>query len=96
MIDLKFRLYQPDDKDVCMAIFMSNTPRYFGTAEAPDFQKFLETLPCPYYVVTQKEKVIACGGYGHNPSKEAIVLAWGMGHGACRFPQTERGQISAG
>jgi hypothetical protein len=35
---MKFRPYQPEDKDSCIEIFMSNTPQYFGVDEADEFR----------------------------------------------------------
>lgn len=78
MKDLKFRPCTADDYDACMKIFMSNTPQFFGSEEAGDFRKFLETLPCPYFVATLNGEVAACGGYGHDHAKGTVVLAWGM------------------
>jgi hypothetical protein len=78
MTDLHFRPYTHADEDVCIEIFKSNTPQFFGSHELADFQKFLDTLPCPYYVVTRKNEVLACGGYGFDNTKNTVVLAWGM------------------
>ena len=78
MSGLVFRPYIPDDKDSCINIFTSNTPNYFGVHELDDFRKFLDTLPCPYYVVTRNDGVLACGGDGVDNKKNTIVLAWGM------------------
>ncbi len=78
MSGLVFRSYTPDDKDACINIFTSNTPHYFGVHELDDFRKFLDTLPCPYYVVVRNAEVLACGGYGIDNKKKTIVLAWGM------------------
>ena len=80
MNGLKFRPYQHEDKDRCIEIFMSNTPRYFGVEETEEFRQFLETLPCAYFVATQKNKVLACGGHGYHGKKQVIVLCWGMVH----------------
>ncbi|MEO7839209.1 MAG: GNAT family N-acetyltransferase [Anaerolineales bacterium] len=78
---LKFRPYRSEDNGRCVEIFMSNnTPRYFGAEEADEFRQFLETLPCAYFVVTQNDEIVACGGYGHHGKKHAVVLAWGMVH----------------
>lgn len=78
MTGLAFRPYAPRDQDFCINIFVSNTPHYFGVHELADFRKFLDTLPCPYYVVTRNDEVLACGGYGVDSKKNTIVLAWGM------------------
>jgi len=80
MNDLKFRPYQPEDKDRCIEIFMSNTPQYFGVEEADEFRQFLETLPCSYFVAAQNDEIVACGGYGYHGKKQAIALCWGMVH----------------
>ena len=80
MNGLNFRPYQSEDKNRCIEIFMSNTPRYFGVEEADEFRQFLESLPCAYFVATQNDKVIACGGHGYHGKKQAMVLCWGMVH----------------
>jgi hypothetical protein len=78
MSRLHFRLYTDADQDSCIKIFKSNTPQFFGLDELADFRKFLDTLPCPYYVLTRNNEVLACGGYGVDRKKNTIVLAWGM------------------
>ncbi|HVF25399.1 MAG TPA: GNAT family N-acetyltransferase [Anaerolineales bacterium] len=74
----KFRPYRSEDKDRCIEIFMSNTPRYFGVEEMDEFRQFLENLPCAYFVATQNDEIVACGGHGYHGTKQAIVLCWGM------------------
>lgn len=78
MTGLHFRPYTAEDQDACIEIFVSNTPQFFGSDELKDFRKFLETLPCPYYVVTREAEIVACGGYGVDNKKHTTVLAWGM------------------
>lgn len=96
MISLQFRPYTSGDKEACMDIFMSNTPRYFGVEEADDFRKFLDAPVCDFFVVTQDDKIVACGGHGYHDKKEAFVLAWGMvrsnlhKHGLGKFLLAER------
>jgi acetyltransferase (GNAT) family protein len=80
MTDPAFRPCTPADWETCIEIFKSNTPRYFGVEELSDFGNFLATLPYPYYVVTRKDKVVACGGYAYHGKKQAVVLVWGMVH----------------
>ena len=78
MNGLKFRPYQAEDNGRCVEIFMSNTPRYFGVEEADEFRQFLEALPCAYFVATQDDEIVACGGHGYHGKKQAVVLCWGM------------------
>ena len=78
MSGLHFRPYADADQDSCIEIFKSNTPKFFGVDELADFRNFLDTLPCPYYVLTRNNEVLACGGYGVDHKKNTIVLAWGM------------------
>lgn len=78
MTGLNFRRYAPGDRDACVEIFVGNTPQFFGVDELDDFRKFLDVLPCAYYVATRSDEVLACGGYGLNESRNTVVLAWGM------------------
>lgn len=80
MNGLKSRPYQAEDYDRCIEIFMSNTPHYFGVEETEEFRQFLETLPCAYFVATQNDEIVACGGYGYHGKKEVVVLCWSMVH----------------
>jgi len=92
----QFRPYTIGDKDACMDIFMSNTPRYFGIEEADEFRSFLDAPTCDYFVATQNDKVVACGGHGYHSKKQAFILAWGMvrvdlhKHGLGKFILAER------
>ncbi len=96
MTGLGFRPYIVGDKETCMEIFMSNVPRYFGIEEADDFHRFLDAPVCDFFVVTQDDKIVACGGHGYHDKKEAFILSWGMvrsdlhKHGLGRFLLAER------
>jgi predicted GNAT family N-acyltransferase len=96
MTGLIFRPYSDGDKAACMDLFMSNTPRYFGVEEAEDFRKFLDAPVCDFFVVTQNDELVACGGHGYHDKKDAFVLAWGMvradlhKHGLGKFLLAER------
>jgi len=96
MTGLQFRPYTTEDKDACIEIFMSNTPRYFGVEEVDEFRRFLEAPTCAYYVATQNDEILACGGHGYHDKKKAVVLAWGMvradlhKHGLGKFMLIER------
>ena len=76
--EFSFRPYTPADESACLRLFDSNTPKFFGTKERPDFESFLHRQHCPYYVVELEEQVIACGGYGSDPQIGDVWLAWGM------------------
>ena len=80
MNGLKFRPYQSEDNSRCVEIFMSNTRLYFGVEEADEFRQFLQDLPCAYFVVTQNDVIVACGGHGCHGKKQAVVLCWGIVH----------------
>jgi predicted GNAT family N-acyltransferase len=79
--EFTFRPYIPADEAACLRLFDSNTPKYFGPAERPDFESFLKRLPCPFFVVEAEGLIIACGGYSTDPQNGKIVLAWGMVRG---------------
>ncbi len=79
--EFTFRPYTPADEIACLELFDSNTPRFFGPEERPDFANFLKRLPCPFFVVEAEGMIIACGGYGSDPKTGKIVLAWGMVRG---------------
>jgi predicted GNAT family N-acyltransferase len=75
---LHFRPYDPADEAACLRLFDSNTPKFFGAQERPDFESFLQRQPCPFFVVEKDGQIVACGGYGEDTQANAIELAWGM------------------
>ena len=54
--------YRPDDRSACLTIFDGNTPRFFDPSEKTDFAGFLEAGPDDYFVVTDGNEVVGCGG----------------------------------
>lgn len=74
------RPYAPSDLDACLAVFDSNVPRYFITAERAGYREFLENLPGPYLVLTDAGgAIVACGGYAIGDDDPTRAdLCWGM------------------
>jgi N-acetylglutamate synthase-like GNAT family acetyltransferase len=71
-----FREYVPTDLEACLAIFDSNTPKYFAPAERTDFiSHFAEEQI--YFVLEQQGYVVACGGLEEVRSG-VWVLTYGM------------------
>ena len=72
--------YQSSDKERCLAIFNSNRPQYFMDEELPLFSTWLDerALDGCYFVVKQEGKIVACGGYYHDPRYKKAGLSWGM------------------
>lgn len=82
--------YTPAYRQGCVDVFASNTPKFFTPDEMNQFNEWLDYLEgtlelypeeenC-YYVVLLQDTVIACGGFGYNPSTNKAVLAWGLVH----------------
>ena len=74
------RPYTPADLEACLAVFDTNVPRYFVTAERAAFREFLANLPGPYLVLTDAaNEIVACGGHAPNGDEPGRVdLCWGM------------------
>ena len=77
---LSFHPYAQPDKQACLEIFDSNTPKFFGIDERSEFLGFLTKQTCPYFIVEQGKTIIACGSYGIHTESNEVVLAWGMVH----------------
>lgn len=106
---LRLRRYRPTDFAHCLAIFDSNTPKYFAEHERAEFAQFIQTTTEPYFVVTpaadeasknEGAPIIGCGGYFLRGNGEDAGLSWGMvangyhGTGVGRFLLMARlGQI---
>lgn len=75
------RPFAPADRDACLAVFDSNTPRFFAPEERGEFEGFLgniEACEGRYLVLTRGASVIACGGLSFNPAGTQASLSWGM------------------
>lgn len=74
--------YFPSDRESCLEIFDSNTPGFFAPSERKEFERFLDDLPGPYFVLkVDDQKVIGCGGYAVSRDHEDVaILCWGMIH----------------
>lgn len=76
---VSFRPYHRRDRETCLAILDSNVPYFIDQTERADFEKFLDKMPCPYFVLEKTGgDIIACGGYLINPEKAVATLCWGL------------------
>lgn len=81
MPDPAARAYLSEDRAACLAIFDSNLPRYFAPEERADFGTFLDSLTTedwPYLVLTEDQRVVACGGLIVDAGLRQAALTWGM------------------
>jgi ribosomal protein S18 acetylase RimI-like enzyme len=72
------RAYSPADRAACLAVFDSNTPRFFDPAERRDFEAFLNRPDGFYFVMEHDGGVAGCGGYAIAEEKSLASLVWGM------------------
>jgi len=77
------RAYSSDDRGHCLRIFDSNCPRYFAECERDQFESFLDSSGCPYYVVERPGSIVGCGGYAIQGGGKPANLCWGMIDGTC-------------
>jgi len=75
----KLRDYTPDDKVACVALFDSNSPKFFGPQERAYFVAFLDEMQHPYFIVeSHNAEPIACGGFSISPPGDVAKLRWDM------------------
>lgn len=73
------RDYSPADREACLALFDSNVPTFFVTAERAEFAAFLDALPGPYIVLEAEDgRIVGCGGIAVTPRTGVADLCWGM------------------
>jgi len=73
------RNYTPCFKDDCLAIFDSNVPQLFNLNERLEFEHWLDYhARDQFYLVTEKEETVACGGIYTNHNFGTAGLVWGM------------------
>ena len=84
---MKITEYKEKYKFDCLAVFDSNTPKYFSEDERDVFEDFLdiEKKENPYFVVKLNNMVVGCGGYEVSGSKAG--LTWGMVLNSCHNQQ---------
>lgn len=60
-------------------MFDSNQPRYFTAQERPLFERFLDAVPGPYFVIEDADGDIrACGGWAPDAAGRVASFCWGM------------------
>ncbi|UCC25797.1 MAG: GNAT family N-acetyltransferase [Gemmatimonadales bacterium] len=75
---MKTRRFLPEDRAACLAVFDSNVPGFFRSAERQAFQAFLEDPPGPFLVLEDRaEGIVGCGGIAEEGGGLAS-LCWGM------------------
>lgn len=72
------REYSSADRDDCLRVFHSNMPRFFRDHERPDFEAFIDSGECPYFVIEEARTIVGCGGYGVRTGSDHADLCWGM------------------
>lgn len=76
---MRLRDYTPADRAACLAVFDSNVPEFFVTAERDPYSAFLDALPGPYFVLeNESDAVVGCAGYALEPDTTEAHLCWGM------------------
>jgi len=68
------------DREECLRVFDSNTPRFFAPEERAAFAAFLDASPGPFWVVRLEAslRVVGCGGVSIAPDGRTAWLRWGM------------------
>ena len=77
---VNFRPWRPADRDIGLALFDSNVPKYFAEQERKDFIELIDELPGPYFVMTDADGTpVGCGGYAQEDDRPgSAALCWGM------------------
>ena len=74
---MKFRKYNPKDKQVLVDILLSNCPKYFIESDQSDLIDFLDNYADDNYLVVEtQDQIIGCGG--HYTKGNVHGIAWVM------------------
>lgn len=78
--DVRLRPWAAQDRELGLALFDSNTPRYFAEIEKADFLGFVDDPPGPYFVLESVDgEALGCGGYAAGEKDPSVAsLCWGM------------------
>lgn len=73
------RNYSPCLKSDCLSIFDSNVPQLYKPSEKEEFCHWLDYhAKDQFYVLSEKDEIVACGGIYINFSAGNAGLVWGM------------------
>jgi predicted GNAT family N-acyltransferase len=86
---VNIRPYKSQDRQVCLAIFESNCPKYFDADEIIGLENWLDgqdsglityqTSSADYfYVLEVNSEILACGGFYIVKDKPNANMVWGM------------------
>jgi ribosomal-protein-alanine N-acetyltransferase len=85
-MEIQIRAYEPTDEQTCLVAFKSNVPSFFAEAEIELFAAFLKRLnkglvnQTEFFVISDVNQVVGCGGFGDKDNAGIITLAWGLIH----------------
>ncbi|MGE3466569.1 MAG: GNAT family N-acetyltransferase [Pyrinomonadaceae bacterium] len=74
---MDFRPFETSDLEPVVAIFRSNIPKYFVSAEESGLREFLREYSADYLVGEMDGEVVAGGGIALN-ADGTVSLCWGM------------------
>jgi len=74
----QFRLYTPDDRPACVALFAANTPHWFAAHEQEQYESFLDDDPGQYFLMLENGNIIGAGGIEIEAARSTGWLTWGM------------------
>jgi len=76
---LDIRLYAPEDRCACLALFDGNSPDFFAPSDRAEFSTFLEHPDGVFLVGRESDgAVVACGGWYVDSAEARAGLTWGM------------------
>lgn len=80
MKELKIRKYIQEDKPRVLGLIRLNTPTFFHPEEASALSHYLDKEIDAYFVVEQKDQILASGGYNWFPETGKARLSWDLVH----------------
>ncbi len=73
-MNITFRPYEPDDKEILVNILLSNCPKYFVQEDKADFVFFLDTYVDKNFVVVERAgTTIGCGGHYTKQERHGVA-----------------------
>jgi ribosomal protein S18 acetylase RimI-like enzyme len=75
---IKIEKYQSIYFNDCLRILLTNTPKYIDPTERLLYENYLSRNLKAYFVLFDKQILVACGGYELNKQKTIAGLCWGL------------------
>jgi len=75
---MDIRPYLPADREACLSVFDSNTPRSFTARDRSAYEQYLDQPGRIYFVLEHDGAIVVGGGFSVDVPAKLATLQWGI------------------